>query len=399
MRHDGPMRGTSIRRSLTIALMAAAVAGCTAAPTRTPPPSPTLVNSPTASPAPTPTPTPTPGPTSAPIRWTSLRWVEADAATRAAFTSPGTLRVNAVVPRGSGFLAAGSDVVGKATRAVIWTSPDGSDWRRIQVDDGTFADAEIGELLDIGSGYVAIGRGHDGTETGPTGILALGESTTDHRQRLWRSPDGVAWESLDLASSLGDARLRSILPTADGYLGFGEVDPDGIPDPAVWWSADGSQWARQEVEDPSSRGSGIRAGLADAAGFFAVGGLWGPDAINYAGPLITRMYWTSTDGRAWRSLPLESLPAGAAYPAFASNGRTIVGLQLDPDGSGWSAWRSDDAILWESLVVPGGPSPNGFGLALGARGVVITGWWRGDGEGRQVPSNMRVWFAEGVGGE
>jgi len=83
--------------------------------------------------------------------------VSEDAAT---FGGPFDQRMMAVTPGGAGFVAAGWDRAGGDADAAVWTSSDGTNWRRIR-DDAVFGGAGDQEMYGVvvaASRLIAVGR-------------------------------------------------------------------------------------------------------------------------------------------------------------------------------------------------------------------------------------------------
>jgi hypothetical protein len=164
-------------------------------------------------------------------------------------------------------------------------------------------------------------------------------------------------------------------------------------------SADGLHWSAERSLDATGLGDGVEiAGLFEGpAGLLLVGDA-SPGACG--GPPWVSALWSSSDGLAWRRLPLpkdfrssrvETLDGGAAgYIATGprSDGKT-PGIWLSRDGSTWSS-LSLPSVSSGTVVVNNATSFDG-GLVLagavlgpeggcgGASSVHPSLWWSADG--------------------
>ena len=205
-------------------------------------------------------------------------------------------RITAVLPTSDGFLAAGS--VGPELgdrRARFWSSADGMDWAAVPDDPG-FAGAEVADVLGIDGRFVAIGK--------------LGTGQRWSGSVAWVSSDGRQWTRIDSPELA--AGIASALAPLDGGLVAVGSDLDER-EALAWRSTDGSTWSVAPRED-SRLYNGEKIRMTDVtavrAGLLAVG--------NYVGVQYgTATSWISTDGRSWRR--------AGDYPALGQGEMLAVG--------------------------------------------------------------------------
>jgi hypothetical protein len=183
-----------------------------------------------------------------------------------------------------GVVAVGSDFKAGYGDAAVWTSADGSTWRRVPNEDealGDFGDQGMWSVTLGGPGVVAVGWAWYGIE--------------QYRAAVWTSPDGTAWTQVpdgpNLRGGVGKATFMYAVASSDaGFVAVGNESSLGLEtDPAVWTSADGLIWSR--VTDPE--GKLARPG-AQAMAAVAIG----PDGLVAVGWEGVAGY-TEFDARVW----------------------------------------------------------------------------------------------------
>jgi hypothetical protein len=215
-------------------------------------------------------------------------------------------------------VAAGPDrlvAVGYETRwshAAIWSSVDGAEWSRVPDDADMFGDAStasyrsIDDIVAFEGGFLAVGTAQDGDNTRasvwlsadgvswlrldaiPGGaapgyqamrsvavmngmLVAVGQQNTG--AAVWISGGGVEWTRIGGTSVRPPgSEMRAVLSTGDGLVAVGFVPESGLSDGAIWRSADGSSWSREESAALGGRWSQeILAGIEFAGGIALVG--------------------------------------------------------------------------------------------------------------------------------
>ncbi|MDQ3879940.1 MAG: hypothetical protein M3295_02515 [Chloroflexota bacterium] len=239
-----------------------------------------------------------------------------------------------VVAVGTLFHAAAPPEVGSVPEdGLVWRSTDGTTWEAVSTGD-VFAGAQLGQLLVT-----------------PDEVLLFGEFDEDPSSggnevpRVWRSVDGVAWESTDVGLP-ENLKLLDLANGDRGHVITGAVD-FGSAGHQIWFSPDGYDWemVREAVpddDDPFGHESYLAAG-AGPEGFVVVGRTAGhPDE-----PVVL----ASSDGREWiESAPPEPLQVGEVFNWVAPLGADWVAIGGGAGGyNDWpvSIWSSADGLSWE----------------------------------------------------
>ena len=185
---------------------------------------------------------------------------------------------------------------------------------------------------------------------GPTGLVAFGQARTSLGTLVWVSPDGRAWENIQLPSdAFGGGVPTHVVSGGPGYVAIGwDISIESGTRRAVWTSADGRTWTR----DPDPTG---QFGVVDIIGMSSADGVVVVLASEAGGPGAIAL--RSTDGLTWERSPapaalvpgVSGLASGAAgFVAFASADRPAV------------AWFSEDGRSWSTAAVesvgPGDPT-------------------------------------------
>lgn len=309
---------------------------------------------------------------------------------------------------GDGYLLAGNTNVDQS--AVIWQSPDGVTWQRI--DDGpSFADSQLSALLPIPGGVLAVGQldstcfrdeccnsvdpnrlwtSTDGVTwrelpdnavtvfahstiqsltAGPQGLVLFGETSGPTCANLqtteWTSTDGRTWHvQRQFATAFPNAVVTAVSAMADGYVALGrdtlnlETDSRGL----AWFSTDGRSWVETNLD---LAGSELTHAVVDAAGVLAF-------------VLPTDPWWASPDGRSWQQVPPSVQPFlhRATTPMLMSDGSRIVAVVGFDHAGTPVTWTSGDGLSWQALPSTNTPSSvtaigDGTVGAIGPLGTVL----------------------------
>ncbi len=248
---------------------------------------------------------------------------------------------------------------------MIWTSPDGTDWKR--ADMSAFGGGGIQSVAVGGHGIVAAGYVASGSVEAPA---------------IWLSQTGSTWQRLLLpAADFKDSSLSTVQATAQGYVlggafagGYVQIAGGGWtaanPFAAVWWSTDGLTWTKASVQPVDNRKTNIESISVGAAGLIAVGSAWsgGPE-INVDGATAA---WTSTDGRSWQSVALSYPGAPTASPdpnlnlgsnVILGDGTHLITAGVADFSGRMGIWVSSDGLTWRRLAFSGatGTIPDWYG--------------------------------------
>lgn len=231
---------------------------------------------------------------------------------------------------GPGFVAVGGTTwrggpvppPGFESEAVVWTSLDGTTWRRVAAQ----------QSLRCGCSMRAV-------TSGPAGLVAVG-GTAAGSGRVWTSKDGLAWQLVAT-----DAARQSWTLTAVAAGGPGLVAVGGH---AVWTSVDGSRW---DVRPTASFDAYAldRVASGGSAGLVALGG---------------GLAWTSRDGVVWRPSAIPDRDA-EALTAVGGVGDSLIAIGQR------SVWRSRDGTKWDVIS----EDPNLDPIAITTEGWVAHGGW------------------------
>ncbi|NED98054.1 exo-alpha-sialidase [Phytoactinopolyspora alkaliphila] len=165
---------------------------------------------------------------------------------------------------GDGLVAVGQAMIGDTRTLGVWTSPDGYDWTRSELDGAEFESAVGYGLAQTDAGLLAVGISDSGDEER---YLSVG---------VWLSADGgESWSAIETADApfgehnaefladvavAGDGRI-----VAAGHIGDAEARDGGgfsyTPQAYVVESADGQTWTRMAdpFDSPWSDLSGVTA--------------------------------------------------------------------------------------------------------------------------------------------
>jgi hypothetical protein len=249
--------------------------------------------------------------------------------------------------------------------AAAWSSGDGRSWRRATGEGWGGAGAQ--RLTTVVRGareWAAIGRSGDKplvmtsadgltwrrgaalpaafrpgrAAYGPAGYVVVGSSRS--AAAIWHSANLTTWTRG--AGALGATReVMDVTADRQGYVAVGAAKTkDGGRAPLVWTSADGKTWkAAGTVPVPAGvRPSGLTAVAAHG------------DTLVALAPAFVSV--SADGGRTWRSQPL----AGAATVASTSTGFVLTGADGAPGRTDVLLWSSTDGRAWRSI------RPHGTGL-------------------------------------
>lgn len=309
-------------------------------------------------------------------------------------------QVSAVTAGGPGWVAVGT---------AVWTSTDGRAWTPVGALPGAASDTETNVSLVASTGAVLYAAGDRYLPPQGAGELAVSGA-------VWRSADGLTWESVgsaglfDLGHCFGGCPgLHRIAAGPGGVIISGtgaRATTDGNAEgfAAAWFSPDGNRWESVEGALTGSEMSDVFFDVAPwGTGFVATGVVEGRPVT-----------WSSADGRHWtepRDLPLpRDLVEGEEVLAsqIAANGERLVvwggRCRADPCAPP-VIWTSADAVAWSEVVTEGLALPDWLTAELRAQGLFVvvgrsgerwTTWTSSDGvtwtqrrsEGLTVPTEL-----------
>jgi hypothetical protein len=236
-------------------------------------------------------------------------WISGDAAhwSKVADESPFAGSIVTGVTRGAGeFLAVGGDGKG----GVVWTSTDGTTWRK--VSSSTFRDKRFSGIAATTHGYVLTGSvcrplSHPGTEPGAPACV--------HVAAAWLSADGTTWtESTVDQGSMGAA-----------YTGTVWVAPHGLV-------AVGLQSGGQSIWDD----------------------------------MEARAAWTSADGRTWKLRATDRMSGIFPWDPAVGDSSRLISVEGTEDNPLGDVRETQDGVTWHQLPASGyQPRSGDYGLVYG----------------------------------
>jgi hypothetical protein len=301
----------------------------------------------------TPAPSPSPLPTAA---GRTLRWDSVALPAKLVATSDSPFQ-NALFSWSRGYLAFHENVDSGA--AVPWTSADGRQWRQGRSLDMTELGqgAQVEEVVEGPAGMLALGRtpgcADDGTGCMPEPATAL-----------WTSADGASWSRVDLLKAFGGAAVGDVSAGPKGYMAVSRSSDSSSAEPAVWLSADGQIWHAVSLAPETFQDAYLARGTVLADGFLVAGRIgsvegWGGGDF----PSTTPAIWWSADGSDWSRVTLAD---AAATPEAEAAITTIAAGKLVADVASWDcscspegddqAWTSNDGRTWTAAAAQF-PSP------------------------------------------
>jgi hypothetical protein len=259
-----------------------------------------------------------------------------------------------------------------------WTSPDGRSWT-----------PNTGPNL----GLPATWKGPPLLAAGPAGLVAASPTWPT---RLARSADGIHWRMVPVGALPSGLDMRDIVGTAAGFTAVGllPVGADQFRAAAVQ-SVDGATWtgpyplalATASTTTLASTGSswGATALVRARSGLIAAGQVTGTPGRT--------LWWQSSNGRNWRTLP-SYRPLGPTTctgegcgdqpnGVLIGDGTRIMALRGGADAG---VWTSTDGLAWRRLPVTGDlPGEQATQAVLLPGGVLLsdgTTYWFGWAEAR-----------------
>lgn len=142
------------------------------------------------------------------------------------FGGPGWQFINAVAVGPQGYVAAGTNILGRPgvdNDVAVWVSPDGVAWTRVAEE--TFAIPRVQRVSAM--------------VHGPEGFVAVGHDTAQAGNRIpaaWHSPDGTTWSQIDgpAFTEPGHRWMNTVTTGGPGLIAAGADGTRPVGDPAVW---------------------------------------------------------------------------------------------------------------------------------------------------------------------
>jgi len=321
--------------------------------------------------------------------WTSDDGVDWDRLGQEAFPTEtsGDTEMRSVVQLGDQLVAAGV-TFGDDRDAVVWTSVDGTEWRRVSSESfGGEGNQAIRGLTMWESGVVAVGWDH--TAEASNGAI-------------WISPNGLDWvrasDPHDALAGEGDQRVHDAAAGGPGLVAVGDtrlITEEGTWDAEIWVSADGDVWERVDNTQAGLAGEGDQLANVVRAGsdVVLVAGFDSGDERDAA-------VWTSSDGETWSQVDQRDVLGGPHRQEI--HGLTRVGTgwvaagwtYSDPDDRDAAIWASEDANTWIFIDDPealtgGSGSQQVEAVTAGGATIIAVGIDTGGGT-----QDIAVWIGQ-----
>lgn len=145
---------------------------------------------------------------------------------------------------------------------------------------------EVADMTYAAGHFIGLGYREPDDQRGQVG------PPTDE-PRIWISPDGVAWERVDVGTMFESAHPRTVIALPDGSaVAFGTIDPEPPANPrsAAWRSTDGRTWTPIELRLP--RDDWLGQVVSGPLGLISVVSISTEEGE-------TEEVWYSVDGATW----------------------------------------------------------------------------------------------------
>ena len=203
------------------------------------------------------------------------------------------------------------------------------------------------------------------------GVIAVGSDTADTGAdtpvgptRVWTSPDGRSWSELPLATLGFDD------PTGNTFFGAGAACGDGVlietvdanDHYALYYSTDGTTWARSDLANKANGALVGRGGVVVADTETPLGG-------SSAGLALA----VTTDCATWQRVALPGPKVGSILDLAANaSGFVAVGYSgsIESGAKEPLAWYSTDGQHWSSATVPASKGDGLLSVWAGADGYL-----------------------------
>jgi hypothetical protein len=293
-----------------------------------------------------------PAPSALPVtgEWRGLSW-----------SAPGVISdsngINDIVAWNGGFIGVGFVPVTSASEQVaFWSSPDGTTWTLMSIDETPFAGGAVSGLVVSDVQLVAWGTLGQPTCTGE----GEGMTCDPTPVMLWTSTDGAKWTQVADVSMFGGATITNVTFGADGFVAVGDT---GWDSPAIWVSATGATWQRLTLPSATFAAAHFSSVRATASGYVLAGATGGtaPVSGGVAAPETgVAAAWWSPDGRSWTKATVNRNPGvGTSLGSIDVGASGMVAVGSAEGGNAAAAWTSTDGRTWQPIALGyfGAPTP------------------------------------------
>ncbi len=142
--------------------------------------------------------------------------------TDGALAGSGDQAMVSVAPGGPGFVAVGREKPESDLDSVVWVSPDGASWTRIDTGDvfGGPGDQAVAQVSEVGGGLMAVGY----------------ERIEDRDAQVWESKDGLTWAKSGDPGLIAEGlqEIHSLAASTEGIIAVGYSGDIASTNAAVW---------------------------------------------------------------------------------------------------------------------------------------------------------------------
>ncbi len=309
-----------------------------------------------------------------------------DASLRELGGLPGQSPVVLAVAGGEdGYVAVGT--AGGDSRPAAWRSADGTTWSEVDLEEPKDLYGRIAPLTQVAV--------HDGT-VAALGVTS-GGSHGNPRYATWSGPvGGPLVQTLQPFALFGGLEAISVGQLAewqDGFAIAGRWDrgEDGGPGAALWYSADGANWIRDDADAALASGAGEQVGAAAAAGS-AVGLVVAGDRLTTGSGSASSdaQFWLVEPSGTARRIDLPDDPGNPSRVACAGEECVAVGTRSADGRLAYAVWWGQPDGWNEAVSGPTGVAETGaiqsLVLTSDHTAYVVVGrttpsLWRGDSDG------------------
>ena len=222
---------------------------------------------------------------------------------------------------GLGFLA----LSGVLSLSDVWTSRDGQAWCLLSESlNGGFTD-----MVTVGATLVAVGASSSGPSLG---------------QSAWFSEDARDWVEVSAGPGGEDWYIDLLVPGEPGVVALGRsTSMDSSSRWMAWLTVDGQQWSPGLILP--DRDLRIEDAISWGSGFIAVGGFYKGSGFGDGA------VWRSADGLHWTREQSDPVLPWLTHVVSGGDGLLAVGDASTPTGScGQEVWTSADAVNWRRVA-------------------------------------------------
>jgi hypothetical protein len=252
---------------------------------------------------------------------------------------------------------------------------------------GAFPGAAVHDVAQTSSGWVAVGA------NGPVACDAC-PGMEAYTGQIWRSADGRTWQAVPV-SGLERSIVGGVAAGPDGLVAVGTREVDGVTQPMLLTSPDGTSWDLQVVPPFDAPGISI-VDLVGGPIFVATG------QVSLGGADFRPVIWTSSDGSEWHEAFRGTSAGTIGRIAASGSGWVAVGYReapsTDPERSSIpmpAVWTSPDAVTWTQRDLP-----LGSGATAGVAHTVLASrlGWVAVGSAEYPPASADAGVIEGFAG-